>query len=279
MQGREPKKPESTRRHLLVLVISAIVGLAGVYYARAYIHTELDEFRAANQTTESMTEVVVPNRSLTRGETITPDMLSIREIPARFVDSNSVTNDNYGQAVGQRLGYDIDKGSPMLWAHLEGGRTRTFSGQVPEGLRAMTVRVDEINSISGFLQPGDRIDLLLAVNEHQGETIRPIIQNLSVIATGVQTMVDKSYSGGQRVFSTITVEVSPSQAQIITLSQQIGRLTALLRNPDDEQPLDDRPVTRAQLLGLQEKPAPATVQVKPRAQRKTPTIEYIIGGS
>jgi len=84
------------------------------------------------------------------------------QIPQKYADTHSVHSGNYDVAVGQRLDFDIDEGRPLLWAHLEGGLTPTFSGKVDEGLRAMTVRVDEINSISGFLQPKDKVDLMLS---------------------------------------------------------------------------------------------------------------------
>jgi len=84
---------------------------------------------------------------------------------------------------------------------------------VPEGARALTVRVDEINSISGFLQPGDRIDLLMTHGLGTDNSVFPLIQNLNVIATGLQTRVDKnSVGGGKRSFTTITVNVSPDDA-------------------------------------------------------------------
>ena len=146
----------------------------------------------------------------------------------------------------------------------------------------MTVRVDEINSISGFLQPKDRVDLLMSHGSGAAQVIFPLIQRLDVIATGVQTVVDKAGDGRQRSFSTITVQVTPEEAQRITLAQQVGKLTATLRNPDDESPLTDAPMSVAELLGI-EQPAPEPPKAVPvrRAPRapEPPGVEYIIGGS
>ncbi len=268
------------RKNLLMFVLSVLLGGAGFYYSKHYIEEQVSYYKSQIDKTEVMIEIVVPTRPIKRGEILFSSDLSVREIPEKYADSNSVTSRTYETAVGQRLDFDIDEGRPLLWAHLEGGVSPTFSGKVAEGLRAMTVRVDEINSISGFLQPNDKVDLLLSYGSGGSYRIFPLIQQLDVIATGVQTLVDKSSSGSPRAFSTITVHVTPTDGQKITLAQQVGKLTAMLRNPDDEAPLSDIPLSVAELLNepvvVPTKPAP-----KPRrviTQKKEVGVEYIIGG-
>ncbi len=268
-------------RHIVMLMMSIGLGAAGVFYSRHYINDQVAYYKSQLDKTEPMTQVVVPNRAMSRGEVVSTDDLSVRDIPKKYADSNSVMSSNYETAVGQRIDFDIDQGRPLLWAHLEGGLSPTFSGKVPTGLRAMTIRVDEINSISGFLQPRDRIDLLLSYGNGSKQKIFPLIQNLDVIATGVQTLVDKKGFGTKRNFSSITVQVTPEQAKKLTLSQRIGKLTAVLRNPEDESPLSNHPLTVASLLnGLE----PQRPSVKKAAVVESPSpepkkrIEYIIGG-
>jgi len=272
---RGAKRP---RKNVLMFLLSLILGGSGVYLSKNYIEEQIAYYKGELEKTEPMAKVVVPNRKLLRGEIVKAADLSVREIPVKYADSNSVTGDTYDVAIGQRVDFDVDQGRPLLWAHLEGGLSPTFSGKVPEGLRAMTVRVDEINSISGFLQPRDRIDLLLSYGSSSTQRIYPIIQNLEIIATGVQTVVDKSGAAAQRSFSTVTVQVTPEMAQRITLAQQVGKLTAMLRNPDDESPLSDKPMTVAELLNIAT-PVQPKKKITPRQKKRGPTIEYIIGGS
>ena len=271
---RRPKK------NLVMFLLSIVLGAVGVFYSKHYIDERIAYYRGELERTEPMVKVVVPNRPLKRGEIVAATDLAVREIPVKYADRNSVNDVTVDKALGQRVDFDVDEGRPLLWAHLEGGLTPTFSGKVPEGLRAMTVRVDEINSISGFLQPKDRVDLLMSHGNGAAQVIFPLIQRLDVIATGVQTVVDKAGTGRQRSFSTITVQVTPEEAQRITLAQQVGKLTATLRNPDDESPLADAPMSVAELLGI-EPPAPEPVRAPPvrRAAPPPPGIEYIIGGS
>ncbi len=273
------KKAPKPKKNLIMMCMALMLGGMGVFLSKNYIEEQVAYYKGQLEQTETMVKIVVPNRKLFRGEIVSSNVLLIREIPEKYADSNSVTAANYDVAIGQRVDFDVDEGRPLLWAHLEGGLSPTFSGKVPTGLRAMTVRVDEINSISGFLQPKDRIDLLLTYGSGATQQITPIIQNLDVIATGVQTLVDKNGSGAKRSFTTITVQVSPEQAKKITLSQQVGKMTAMLRNPEDESPLSTKPMSVSSLFG-EKKPVKAVVKkAKKKIAKKKPGIEYIIGGS
>ena len=273
-----------SRKPLIMFGLSLLLGGGAVFYSKHYIEERISHYRAQLEKTEPMASVIVPNRALVRGELLRRDDLLMREIPAQYVDSNSISMEKLDTALGQQLDFDIDRGAPLLWAHLEGGLTPTFSGKVDEGLRAMTVRVDEINSISGFLQPTDRVDLLLTHGQSKEKSIVPLMQRLEVIATGTQTLVDKNGSSGRRSFTSITVHVTPQQAQKLVLAQEVGEITATLRHPDDEAPLGDMSMTVAELLGQTVEDEP-TVEPNPKPRRRAPTppaspgIEYIIGGS
>ena len=273
---------DGNQRHwgrFLLFVASIGLGSTGVYFANDYISSELESYRRQFEKTEPMVDVVVPSQNLLRGDTVSESVMSVRKIPAQYVDTNSVTAESFDRAQGQRLDFDIDAGTALLWAHLEGGISPTFSGRVPDGFRALTVRVDEINSVSGFLQPQDRIDLLFTHGSGDKQRIRPLIENLTVIATGIQTMVDKSNFSSQRGFTTITVQVNPLEAKKITLAQQIGSLTAVLRNPEDTKAVGSDVLTLSSLLGEPSAPTPKRNKPKVKTLAATkPSIEYIIGG-
>ena len=276
-----------SRKPLFMFIMSLLLGGTAVFFSRQYIEEQISHYRAQLDKTEPMELVIVPGRDLRRGEVVRKADLVTREFPSQYIDSSSISMEKLDVALGQVLDFDIDRGTPLLWAHLEGGLTPTFSGKVIDGLRALTIRVDEINSISGFLQPTDRVDLLLTHGQREDQSIVPLIEQLEVIATGTQTLVDKAgtaNSTGRRQFTTITVQVTPHQAQQLTLAQEIGKLTATLRHPDDESPLGNHEMTVADLLGTTLPEAPSPVEVvaaKPPVKRKPagPTIEYIIGGS
>ncbi|HHJ14797.1 MAG TPA: Flp pilus assembly protein CpaB [Gammaproteobacteria bacterium] len=261
----ESRPGRRSARHFILLGMALLLGAGGVFLAQKFIDAKIDYYRRQAEKTEPMVQVVVPARDMVRGEVVTlKDMLK-RDVPTSFAHINAVTPRDFDRAAGQRLSFDIARGKPLLWAHLEGGRAPTFSGKLEEGKRALTVPVDEINSISGFLQPTDNIDLFMTYQKQ----VMPIVQNLHVLATGSRTMRDKS---GQAtgVYQTITVEVTPEIAKKITLARSVGKITATLRNPQDQDPISKRPYTVRELLN---RPRVVRRQVKKRG------IEYIIGGA
>jgi pilus assembly protein CpaB len=255
--------------NMLMLVLSVILGAAAVYFSRSFIEEQVDYYKTQLEKTEPMVQIVVPARDLLQGDVITEGDLAVREVPARYAHDNALTSDTYISAVGQRMRTGLAEGKALLWAHLEGGETATFSDSLIEGNRALTVPVDEINSISGFLQPRDNIDLFLTDRRGKEKAIYPIMQNLHVLATGVKTEVDVTGKPTGRTYNTITVQVTPENAKRIVLAQSVGKLTATLRNPGDKAMITTKALTASDLRGV--KPEP-----KPQPRRRG--IEYIIGG-
>ncbi|PUB84790.1 MAG: Flp pilus assembly protein CpaB [gamma proteobacterium symbiont of Ctena orbiculata] len=264
------KKVSIINKNVIMLIISLALGVGGVYLTKDFIEKKVNYYKSQLEKTEEMVALVVPNRNIQRGTVVTLRDFSVRKIPAKYAHKNAVTESTFSTATGQRVSFDITKGRPLLWAHLEGGLIPTFSGKLKPGKRALAFTVDKINSISGFLQPNDKIDLLLDYKDR----IIPIIQNLHVIATGPYTHIDKTGRQSDDSFRIITVEVTPEVAEKITLAKSIGRITALLRSPQDDKLISDDPMTVARLLN---KPNPKP-KIRKRIVRKEKGIEYIIGG-
>ncbi|MBT3016701.1 MAG: Flp pilus assembly protein CpaB [Candidatus Thiodiazotropha sp. (ex Clathrolucina costata)] len=264
------KKVSIFNKNVIMLIISVALGVGGVYLTKDFIEKKVNYYKGQLEKTEEMVALVVPNRNIQRGTIVTLRDFSVRRIPAKYAHKNAVTESTFGTATGQRVSFDITKGRPLLWAHLEGGLIPTFSGKLKPGKRALAFTVDKINSISGFLQPNDKIDLLLDYKDR----IIPIIQNLHVIATGPYTQIDKTGRQSDDSFRIITVEVTPEVAEKITLAKSIGKITALLRSPQDDKLISDDPMTVARLLN---KPNPKP-KIRKRIVRKEKGIEYIIGG-
>lgn len=256
-------------KNMLMLVLSLALGAVAVYFAKGFIEKELDFYKSQLGETVEMVSVIVPKRNMSNGEVISSRDFSIREIPAKFAHTNGVSQSTFEIAVGQRLSFDVSQGKTLLWAHLEGGIMPTFSGKVPEGKRAMSIAVDKINSISGFLQPTDSIDLLLEYKDQ----IFPIIQNIRVLATGTRTRVDKTGRDIGSNYNTITIEVTPEIAKKITLARSVGGLTAVLRSPKDNNETESSKMTISQLLNQ-----PKKTYTRKKIQKKKPEVVFIIGG-
>jgi len=259
-------------KNWLMLIVAVVVGAFGIHAANAFIENQLQSFKEKSNKPQKMVKVVVPKEDLPRGVRITPEHLVVREVPEDYADKGAVTPSKYKVAIGQRLSYPVTKGKPLLWAHLESGSVETFAGRLPDGLRAISFSVDKINSISGFLQPKDRIDLLLTYTSGKQKITRVVLQNLLVLATDGRTQTEKMSSGNGKKstsYGTLTVQVNPEEAKKIILAQDAGKITAVLRHPDDEKLMSKDAMTVSQLFSN-----------KGNGHKTHRTgVEFIIGGS
>ncbi len=247
-------------------------GLIGAVGTQGFINDRLEAERARMAGDNAVVRVIVAGIDLPAGALIDADSVAVREMPARYVSVSAVTEARFEELEGQVLKVPIRAGEPVLDTAVEPPQSG-FSDRVRHGIRAMTITVDEVNSVSGMLRPGDRIDLLFSTRTPElgsasGEIATPLMQDLKVLATGR----DVTDTGFRRdpgaAFSTITVEVLPEQAQKLVLAQRSGRLTALLRNPDDRNPTPAGPLDVFSLLGI----------ARPGSQANPRPVELIVGG-
>ena len=275
-------------RPALLLVAAVGFGALAVFGVRGYLAERLALEKARLTPVQATIDVVVARHDLGAGVPVDATNMAIRPVPVDFVPGGVVLPDGFDAHVGARLAQPMRSGEPLLSTSLLGVDRGTFSSRIRPGIRAMSVLVDEVNSVSGMLQPGDRIDLLFTVRPPEvagggraQEVTSTLLQNVEVLATGRQVRADAggaaAGTGGpgaadiRRHFTAITVEVSPLQAQQLIVAQRTGKLTAMLRNPDDLQPLPARAMDLNALLGIEPAP-PVPVAIRPRGP------EIIVGG-
>jgi len=265
----------ASNKNGIMLAVAIVVGLGGMYLANTFIQKRIANYEAKIKGEMKTTQVVVPKMDLPQGAIVSSDNMAIRDVPALYVHRDVVTPDKFSVAEGQRLSFQLDSGKPLLWAHLEGGSAPTFSGKLPNGKRAMTISVDDINSISGMLQPRDKVDIILTMTRQGGNRQKltfPLMQDVLVLATGTKVNHDKGLDPktGQPVsttYRTATLLVNQDEAKKIILAQDSGKLTLILRHPDDNKPLPSDRITVAHLLN---EGGPT--------KRVTNQIEFIVGG-
>jgi len=263
-------------RNTLLLAFALALGGLAAFGARGYIASEIAAERERLQPRQDTVSIVVAKRALGKGDVASAETMAVREVPSEYVASGALRPERFDAYAGSRLAVPMRAGEPLLHGMLEGVDVSTFSAKVQAGIRALTIAVDEINSLSGMLQPGDHIDLLLSVRVPSPsggaapqELTRTLMQDVKVLATGRQVR-----PGGDerqaRNYTAITVEVTPAQAQRLVVAQRSGKLTAMLRNPGDRDPIAQAPLDVYGLLDLS--PARAATSTMPR------TPDLIIGG-
>lgn len=214
----------------LVLGVALLIGLLAAWGAQSYLQNEMAQLSQRSRGGE--VQVVVAKSDLPKGTSISSANVAVRSIPAEYAHSGAVSPEQFNRVDGQAIGHAVKTGEMLMWALMETKRAPSFSARLEPGRRAITVPVDEINSISGLLEPGDRIDLLVTL-EHKGEKLTvPLLQKVTVMATG-QRVVDDPKGGEQRLYSTVTLDTAPNDAQTVVMARERGRLTAMLRHPQD----------------------------------------------
>lgn len=229
-------------------VLGVAIGVGGfaALAARNYLNTQAESIAARGKYTT--VEVVVAKSDIEKGSVLSSQNLATRKIPVEFAHSGAMKPEDFPRVDGSMIAFAVKSGEMIMWSQMEGKRAPTFSARLPSGRRAMTVVVDEINSISGMIEPGDLIDLMFTADQGGKKVIVPLLQSVQVMATG-QRAVDDAKSGERVQFATVTLNTTPEQAKNIIFARETGKLTALLRNPGDSQPTGEKGFDRSTFFG------------------------------
>lgn len=279
------QKLNSIKRFWPVALIFLLTVLA-VWAASNYLSTrsaEVEE-RLSDEAARKRMQVVVPVRDLMIGENLDLALLVLRSVPREYVNQDVITQDTVERFIGKKLTRPVTKGTPLLQSFIAAYEFKPFSSTIEPGTRAITLPIDEINSVSGMLIAGDKIDILVmtqAPATDAGKTemqLVPLMQDVTVQATGTTTqreLVAQTEYGSQKPsmrsgnYNTVTISIPPRDAQRVVLAQQMGRIVALLRRPDDPALYKER-LLASEIFG-------PIAEKKPEAPLDT--ISYLIGGN
>ena len=278
----------SARRFWPLGLILLLATLA-VWTASRYLTSRTAEVeeRLSDQAAKSRVTVVVPSRDLMPGEELDLGVLVTRSVPREYVNQDAITQDTIERFLGKKLTRAVSRGTPLLQSFVASYEFKPFSTTIEPGARAITLPVDEINSVSGMLTAGDKIDILVLtqMNVANGSDktemqLIPLLENVTVRATGTTTqreLIAQTEQGAPRAnnrtagsYTTVTIAVPPREAQRVVLAQQGGRIIALLRRPDDPALYGGR-LSSSEVFGIKQDAPPP-----PPAGH---TVGYIIGGS
>ena len=216
-------------------------------------------------------DIVVATGDLPVGSKIEEkDVKAVRfpagDLPPHFYSQKS-------QVVGRGVVLPISQGEFVLPVKLAGANAGYgMPSLIPPGMRAVSVRVNEVVSVAGFVQPGTRVDVLLTGNpggagEQQTTTV---LENVAVLATGQK--LERNAAGEASSAPVITLLVSPDDAQKLTLAGNQGRIQLTLRNPVDTKQ-EELPATKSEAL-YKNVSSPVAVAPHPRPKKAAtpPTV-------
>ena len=221
--------------------------------------------------------ILCATRDVPEGAELDRDMVAAREFPVRFVTESFLRVQDDGTAkddpVGQRLRAPLKAGDPVLASHFEGVRETDLSTMVNPRGRAVTIDVQERNAVGLWVKPNDHVDVIGSFRDAQTQSLRTVtlLQNVVVLATGKVNAATPPTGEQDRRYTTVTLLVLPEEAEILTLAQETGTLTLLLRNPEDLDFQDKR-------AGVDQKQILSGERAGELQQKRYKTIQIIRGG-
>jgi pilus assembly protein CpaB len=208
-------------------------------------------------------DVVVAANDLQVGSKVEDRDVRLVKAPASIVPPNYFKAKS--QVLGRGVVLPIQRGEYFLPGKLAAENAGAgLPALIPPGMRAVSVRVNEVVAVAGFVGPGTRVDVLLTGNPAGGAEAQTttVLENVAVIAAG--TKLERSPSGEAQNTPVITLLVSPEDAQKVTLASSQGHIQLALRNPVDTRKADVDPARANGLFKGVPVPAPA----KPKAAKK-----------
>jgi pilus assembly protein CpaB len=229
--------------------------------------------------------VVVAAMDLQLGSELNPDHLKVVDWPASAVPDGAFSQPS--ELAGRGLLVSVIRHEPIIGGKLvpiEAGSG--LPSVIPTGMRAVSVRVNEVIGVAGYVLPGTRVDVLATASpsEQRGDmTSKVVLANVQVVTAG--TRMEQAQDSGQPVQVTVvTLLVSPEQSERLALASTEGKIQLALRHPLDDSAPETPGIKPAVLLGTARPPAPRAAAPRPgpapavqAAAPPPPTVEIIRG--
>lgn len=260
----------TSRRVLLALLIALLLsGGVTFFLSRKLIP------RANSRS--SLQRYVASSRPLQAGEMLKPEDLILTDWPSPVPLPNAFTQP--GDLAGRAVIYPVAPSAPILDSYLAApGSGIGLTTKIPEGMRATSVKSDEIVGVAGFLFPGSHVDVLVTLRSDRMPTpeTQIVLQDVEVLTVGQKLEADPA--GKPETVNVVTLLLTPEDAQKLVLASTQGSIQFVLRNSADHTKVLARPVQMAQLAGDTPPAASSAVTAHHRSPiGEAYTVETIVG--
>jgi pilus assembly protein CpaB len=230
-------------RVIILAVAVVAAGLAGLLAMRLSGAKAPDMVETIIQK-EPTTKVLVSSESLPVGSRLNDKSFEWMEWPKGGLVEGFITNDTRPEAIQQLTGsivrLPIFKGEPIRAEKVADSSSRIMSSLLPSGKRAVATEISVATGAGGFVLPNDRVDVIMVrdMKDEGGLVTETVLNNVRVLA--IDQQIQEAPEGGKAVVgTTATLELTPDQAKVITVAQQMAaRLTLALRSIADAQESD-----------------------------------------
>jgi pilus assembly protein CpaB len=221
-------------RPLMFFGMAVMLGIVTSVLVFSWLQSEKSRMLAATLPTSKNVQVLVANADIPWGTKLTPEMVLMQEIPPGVIPEGHFTA---MEAINDRVVLvDVKRNELLLESKLAPiGTTGGGVAAVTDvNKRAMSVKVDDVIGVAGFIKPADRVDVMVTIEPEtgkQGHAIaKMILENVKVLAAGTQ-MERKGKDEEPKPVQVITLEVDVEEAEKLALASNQGKLRLALRNP------------------------------------------------
>ncbi len=234
------------RMRITLVLLLALAAGGGLAYG-TYSYMQNVQVKTVSLPTRP---VVVAAADLELGAELRADDLRVVEWPENAMPMGAFTNPD--EVVGRGLVMPVIQNEPILPMKLAGkGAGSGLSVVIPEGKRAVSVRVNEVIGVAGYVLPGTKVDVLATASpteNRQDTTTKLVLSNVQVLAAG--TKLEQDGEQGKPVSVTVvTLLVTPEESEKLTLGATEGKIQLALRNPLDKDTPETPGIQPASLLG------------------------------
>jgi pilus assembly protein CpaB len=217
---------------IVMIAVAAVFGLLAVFVAQAWLNSQAEARLRSLDTQKGPVvaahTVVVAARPLRFGNELTADALREASWPDDALPNGAYAKISDVLSKGKRVVLTaIESNEPVLAMKITGsGQRATLSALVAPGMKAVTIRVNDVDGVGGFVLPGDRVDIVLTRQEKDSASSQVLLQDVKVLA--IDQVADERASNPS-IPKSVTIEVDTVAGQKLGLAASIGTLSLLLR--------------------------------------------------
>ena len=269
---------------VIILVVAILMGSVAAYLARSWLHAQMGTAAAL----QPAGHIVIAAEPLAYGAVVTAE--NVNEIPwytNTLPEGAFATKDDL-LGGGRRIVLSpLNRGEPVLRSKVTGpGQRGSLATQLEEGKRAVTVQVDDVRGVAGFVLPGDFVDIIMIADEvssrHQSYS-DILLEHVKVLAID---QLAGEVEGKPTVARAVTLEVTKEQAQKILLATNVGKLSLVLGRPiesssDPNRRISERDIGRIipePVRPAPPPPPPAPVAAPPPAPSNMAKVTIVRNG-
>ncbi len=255
------------------MVLAGLMGLLAVYVVNHYISSRTEAVSKPTTTQRVVAAVEIP-----AGTALSKALVKTVPWPQESIPLTALTDPKVAE--GRVNTVAIAAGEPILHTKLAPPGTAAGLGALlTRGKRALSVRVDDVSGVAGFLHPGDHVDVLVEMplpNAPEEQFSKTILQNIVVLTTG---QIWKQVQEDQKpiLVNSVTLVLTTDEAELLNLVSNQGRIRLALRNSNDPDPVTSKGVATSSIFG-HEKPVQKVDSPKvAKTKERNRSVELIKG--